>query len=70
MKRLHDEDDDWQDARPALVGSAEAKGDGDDDDYPVAMLWLPDIETPKGWAMKRVPRKKPDKPRRWTGLVP
>lgn len=38
------------------------------DEYPVAVLWLPDPETWRGWAMKLVQRKPDPKPRRPAGF--
>lgn len=35
----------------------------DPDEYPVAVLWLPNVETWRGWEMKRVARKNDPKPR-------
>jgi hypothetical protein len=54
----------------ATVGSAHGASGEDDAAYPVAMLWLPDVEAWRGWSMKRVPRQAaPPSARPWRGLV-
>lgn len=53
----HDDEDE-----PVHLGMGSAtpgSSDADDDEYPVATLWLPDPETRRGWGMRHVWREKP-----------
>jgi hypothetical protein len=67
--RSHD-DEDALTVYDLGVGSAQpARGDGDDaDDYPLAVLWLPNPDAWRGWEMRRVNRKPAEKPRRRLGF--
>lgn len=71
MSHAHD-DDDW--APTPLLGSASA-GSGEpageaDEEYPLAMLWLPNPEYASGWETRRVKRQAaPATHPAWRGLV-
>lgn len=62
--------EDWEPVPPTVGSASGASGDDEDDEYPLAMLWLPNPEYEHGWETRRVKRKKPDAaPKGWRGLV-
>lgn len=61
-------DDDHPSAYTVGQAEVEAAGGAEDDQYPIAMLWLPDCETKRGWAMRRVKRPPSLKPPRRVGF--
>jgi hypothetical protein len=64
--------EDWEPPAPSLGNASGASGEerDEEDEYPLAMLWLPNPEYRSGWETRRVKRKKPDgAPKGWRGLV-
>lgn len=66
MKPKHCED--WQEETPLTVGSASGASGDDDDEHPVAVLWLPDPEQRSGWRYKSIWPRQEKKPARRCGF--
>lgn len=57
----------YADEMPAHTVGTTIIGKDNGDDYPLAMLWLPNPEKRRGWELRGVFRPEPDKPTRRMG---